>query len=251
MRGARRLSHDLERAHCPLSDIVYPTRPELSVAVRLIGSEKDIEGLRNTIAEWNSPSIEYRHGHWFMVFHEFRDIPGDEIVATFQDIYAQILGAACVAYRRSINVGIETSFEEHGDSTRNVAVQVTGVQISTSFTETGTSKERNLFAQEAAERSENDSDWAEILRCLGGTPYWSKLRRAYEMLVRMYAKGQRHALASLVEMQREELDDLWECLSRPPHDPKKHKPVVSREYNLQQATHMVRKIASTLLGRAT
>jgi len=69
------------------------------------------------------------------------------------------------------------------------------------------------------------------------------------MLERMYAKSQRPELARLLEMRREELDDLWKCLSRAPHDPKRHKPVTTREYNLLQATRMVREIASTLLGR--
>lgn len=182
------------------------------------------------------------YDHWFIRFHETRDVPEQEIVVLLQDKSAQILGAACLTYERSIDVGIETSFGEQGDGTRSTVVISSSLIASTASVETGSSPQGNSLGQLALKRADDDSDWAEILRCLAGTPYWANLRRAYEILQRIYGRAQRPQFAMVLKLPRDELDDLWECLSREPHDPKRHKPVKNREYSLNQATSMIRRI---------
>lgn len=193
--------------------------------------------------------VVYRYDHWYVEFADLNGIPEDEVVSVVQARFTEILGSIAIATGRTLELSVPSAIEEHGEGIQSRVIQVDHGILSIGLGSFEDNSDVPLDANRIYKQAAVDDEVAEIVRLLALDPDWLSLRRAFEIMLRAYCKGQRSLMAKKLNRLQHEVGDLYTCLSRPGHDPQRSKkhPIKEREYNLEQATKFVRQIAKQLL----
>jgi hypothetical protein len=231
----------------------YPTKPDRYIATALIGDPADIEELQRFVENWDCVEVVTMDGVWTIEFHDMKDVPVDEVVSTVQSRFTHLLGAVAIATGQRIEVTVPSSFEEHGpDGVGDHLALIENGILSLGLGSRGRDPDARQKANQIYEQAASDYDVAEITRLLAGDPYWFDLRRAFEMMRREHANEQNSRFAKVLHREPAELEDLYNSLSQPGHDPKGKKG--SKQFkkrddphSLDEATRLVREIARQLL----